>query len=64
MVRVMCGVQLKDRKRAKDLMLILGLNETDQISMENNVCWCGHVSGKEYGHILRKALVFEVNGLR
>ena len=28
MVRAMCGAQLKDRKRAKDLMLMLGLNET------------------------------------
>ena len=25
MVRAMCGVQLKDRKRAKDLMLLLML---------------------------------------
>ena len=28
MVRAMCGVQLKDRKRSTDLMLTLGLNET------------------------------------
>ena len=27
MVRVMCGVQLKDRKRAKDLMLMKGLKK-------------------------------------
>ena len=27
MVRAMCGVQLKDSKGAKDLMLILDLNE-------------------------------------
>ena len=28
MVRAMCGVQLKDRRRAKDLMFMLGMNET------------------------------------
>ena len=28
MVRAMCGVQFNDRKRAKDLILILLLNET------------------------------------
>ena len=37
MVRAMCGVQLKDRKRSKDLMLMLGLNETiDQLAMANS----------------------------
>ena len=28
MVRAMCGVQLKDRKRSTDLLFMLGLNET------------------------------------
>ena len=33
-----CGVQLKDRKRIKDLMPILGLNEAnDMLDMENSV---------------------------
>ena len=37
-----CEVQLKDRERAKDLMLIL--NEAiGQLAMENGVCWYGHV---------------------
>ena len=26
MVRAMCGVQLKDRRRSEDLMLMVGLN--------------------------------------
>ena len=34
MVRAICGVQLKGRKRSKDLMLMLGLSETiDQLAM-------------------------------
>ena len=34
----MCGVQLKDRKRGKDLMLMLSLNKTmDQLTMANSI---------------------------
>ena len=44
MVRAMCGVQLKDRKRSTYLMFMFGLNETnDQLAMANSVCWHGHV---------------------
>ena len=43
MVRAMCEVQLMDRKRAKDLMLVLGLNETI------------HQSYVLFGHILRRS---------
>ena len=36
--RAICGVQVKDRKRAKDLMLVLGLNKTmDQLAITNSV---------------------------
>ena len=42
MVRAMSGVQLKDRKTAK--AMILGLNKTiDQLAMANSVRWHGHV---------------------
>ena len=34
----MCGVQLKDRSKSKDLMLIFGLNETiDQLATAKRV---------------------------
>ena len=57
----MCGVQLKDRKGSIDLMFMLGLNETvDQLAMVNSVRWIGHVLRSEGGHILRRALHFEV----
>ena len=61
MVRAMCGVQLKDRKRSADLMFMPGLNETiDQFAMANSVCWHGHVLRREDGNVLRRALDFEV----
>ena len=38
MVRAMCRVQLKDRKRSIDFMFMLGLKETiDQLAMANSV---------------------------
>ena len=55
MVRAMCGVQLKDRERSTDLMVMLGLRVTiHQLAMANSICW--------YGHVLRRTLDFEVEG--
>ena len=46
-------------------MWMLGLNETiDQLAMANIVCWYGQVLRKEDGHVLRRALDFEVEGQR
>ena len=40
----MCAVQLKDRRRPMDLVLILGLKETiNQLLMVISVCWYDHV---------------------
>ena len=59
----MCGLQVKDRKRAKDLTLMLGLIEImDQLAMTNSVRRHGHVLWREGGHVLRRALDFEVEG--
>ena len=65
MVSAMCGVQLKDRKRATDLMLMLGLGETmDQLAIANSVHWYGLVLRKEDSHVLRTILNFEFEGQR
>ena len=59
----MCGVQLKDRRRTTDLMLML--SETiDRLAKVNSVHWYGHVLRREDGHVLRKALDFELEGER
>ena len=61
----MCGVQLRDRKRSIDWMLMLGLNEAiDQLAMANSIRWYGHVLRREDGDVLRRALDFEVDGQR
>ena len=65
MVRAMCGVQLKDRKRSTHLMFMMGLSQTtDQLDMANSVCWYGHVFRREDGHVLRRALDLEAEGQR
>ena len=65
MVRAMCGVQLKDRKRSTDMMFMLDLRETiDQMAMANSVCWYGHVLSREDGYVLRMALDFEIEDQR
>ena len=59
----MCGVQLKDGKRSAGMMFMQGLRETmDKLAMVNSVRWYGHVLRSEDGHVLRRALNFDVEG--
>ena len=42
---------------------MLDLRETmDQLTMVNSVCWYYQVLRREDGHVLRRALYFEVEG--
>ena len=46
-------------------MLVLALIETiDKLAMANSVRWFGHVLRREDGHVLRRALMFEVEDQR
>ena len=62
MVRAMCGAKLMEKKRTEDLMEMLGLKET--VVQMAKVRWYGHVLRRDVGHVLRKALEFEVKGNR
>ena len=65
MVRAMCSAKLMEGKRTEDLMEMLGLKETAvQMAKANGVRWYRHVLRRDDGHILRKALEFEVRGKR
>ena len=65
MVRAMYGAKLMEKKRTEDLMEMLGLKETaGQMAKANGVRWYGHVLRRDDGHVLRKALEFEVWGKR
>ena len=64
MVRAMCGAKLMEKKRTEDLMEMLGLKKTAvQMAKVNGVRWYWHVL-RDDGHVLRKALKFEVRGKR
>ena len=56
-MRATCGLQFKDGRKSADLTCMLHLNgNIDQLAMANSVRW--------YGHVLRRALDFEVEGQR
>ena len=60
-VTAMCGTKLMERKRTEDLMNMLELKEmVVQMAKANGVRWYGHVLRRDDGHVLRKALEFEV----
>ena len=65
----MCGAKLMEKKRTEkktdDLMEMLGLKETVvQLAKVNGVRWYRHMLRRDDGHVLRKALEFEVKGKR
>ena len=63
--RAMCGAKLVEKKRTEHLMEMLGLRETAvQMTKANGVRWYAHVLRRDAGHVLRKALEFEVRGKR
>ena len=65
MVRAMCSAKLMEKRRTEDLMEMLGLKETVvQMAKANGMRWYGHVLRRDDGHVLRKALEFEVKGKR
>ena len=58
----MCGIQLKDRKRSLDFMLMLALNDAmDKLAMANHVHWYGHMLMREDLLVSRNALDFEAD---
>ena len=46
MVRWMCGVSLKDRKRSVDLYSLLGVQSVDEVVRRGRLRWFGHVERK------------------
>ena len=46
MVRRMCGVSLKDRKRSLDLYSLLGVESVAEVVRHSRLRWFGHVERK------------------
>ena len=54
-MRTMCAIELKDRKKVNDLMLMLGMEWNDRSVSQHKRCalvWT--LLRKEVGHILHK----------
>ena len=64
MVRMMCGVKLKDRKSSMELRSMVGLSE-DIVTWvrRSRLRWYGHVLRRNEGVGIRRALEFEVEGV-
>ena len=43
MMRWMCGVSLKDRKRSEVLYSLLGVQSVDEVARRGRLRWFGHV---------------------
>ena len=63
-IRAMCCVKLMDKKNTEELMVMLGLKETNKLAKANSMCWYGHGLRREDDDILRMALCFKVEGQR
>ena len=65
MVRWMCGVSLKDRKRSVDLYSLLGVQSVDEVVRRGRLRWFGHVerkSGDDWVSACRNVVVAGVRG--
>src|SRR5258706_301013 len=47
MVRLMCGVTLRDRKRSEELLSRLGIERISEVVRRGRLRWYGHVERKD-----------------
>ena len=64
MVRLMCGVKLKDRLPSKELTERLGIDDIALVLQQNRLRWYGHVLRKDYDDWVKKCMEYEVEGPR
>ena len=64
MVRWMCGVSLKDRKRSVDLYSLLGVQSVDEVVRQSRLRWFGHVECKNGDDWVSACRKVEVTGAR
>ena len=64
MVRWMCGVSLKDRKRSVDLYSLLGIRSVDEVVRHGRLMWFGHVERKSGNDWVSDCRNVFTNGVR
>ena len=62
MVRRMCGVSLKDRKRSDELLNRLGIECVENKIQRGRLRWFGHVERKEENNWVKKCTRMNVIG--
>jgi len=62
MVRLMCGVKLKDRLPSKELRERLGIDDITLVLQQNRLHWYGHVLRKDDDDWVKKCMEYEVEG--
>lgn len=63
MIRRMCGVRLRDRKRSVDLQRMMGVDEDIvTIVVRSRLRWYGHVKRRDEDSGIRRVLEMEVSG--
>lgn len=63
MIRRMCGVRLRDRKRSVDLQRMIGVDEDIvTIVVRSRLRWYGHVKRRDEDSGIRRVLEMEVSG--
>jgi hypothetical protein len=64
MVRWMCGVTLKDRKRSEDLYSLLGVQSVAEVVRRGRLRWFGHVEPKSADDWVSACREVVVTGVR
>jgi len=64
MVRLMCGIKLKDRFPSRELRERLGIDDIALVLQQNRMRWYGHVLRKEDNDWVKKCMEYEVEGPR
>jgi len=64
MVRLMSGIEHKDRFPSKELRERLGIDDIALVLQQNRLRWYGHVLRKEDDDWVKKCMEYEVEGPR
>ena len=64
MVRWMCGVSLREKKRSDDLRSMLGIENVKHVMARSRLRWMGHVLRKDDDDWVKGCMEFEVEGTR
>ena len=64
MVRWMCGVSLREKKRSESLRNMMGIEGVKEVMARSRLRWLGHVLRIDEDDWLKKCMNFEVEGIK